>query len=385
MTDIFVAGDNIISSLGFTAEENFSNLKNNITGIKIKDDGLLYPTAFPVSQVDSTRLETEFEKIGNTNNYTRLEKMFILSITDALKQNKVDITSPRTVFIFSTTKGNIDLLEPAKKNLFEEDRLKLWGMSKEIAKYFNNSNEPIVVSNACISGVLAVVIAQRLINDGVYDNAIVAGGDIVSEFVVAGFQSFKSLSAEPCKPFDINRDGLSLGEGCATIILTNNQNLFNSTNRIKVMGGASSNDANHISGPSRTGDGLYFAIKNAMDDSGITANDIHYISAHGTATSFNDEMESKAISWAKLNEVPVNSLKGYFGHTLGGAGAIESVIGIHSLRENLLINTKGYSELGVPEKINVINETRHAELKNFLKIASGFGGCNAAVIFSKDE
>ncbi|PLX10405.1 MAG: beta-ketoacyl synthase, partial [Marinilabiliales bacterium] len=148
-------------------------------------------------------------------------------------------------------------------------------------------------------------------------------------------------------------------------------------------GGSNSNDANHISGPSRNGDGLYFAIRNAFEQADKTDTKIDYISAHGTATPYNDEMESKAINLAKLNHVPVNSLKGYWGHTLGAAGIIESIAGIHSIKQNCLIQSIGYSEHGVSEPLNIIQNFEEKEINNFLKTASGFGGSNAAVYFSE--
>lgn len=225
---------------------------------------------------------------------------------------------------------------------------------------------------------------SRLIQSGQYENVIVAGGDILSGFVVSGFQSFKSLSTTPCKPFDVSRDGLSLGEGFGTMILTSNPQQISGSDKIIVAGSSSSNDANHISGPSRTGEGLYISINNALKEAkSLSVENIDYISAHGTGTVYNDEMESIAISRTGLENVPVNSLKGYWGHTLGAAGIIESIATISSMKENLLYNTKGFKNSGVSKNINIINKLEKANINNCLKIASGFGGCNAGIIFAK--
>ena len=206
----------------------------------------------------------------------------------------------------------------------------------------------------------------------------------MTHFVVSGFQSFKAVSSEVAKPYDAKRDGISLGEGCGTIVLTNHESkIKNQEPRIKVTGGASSNDANHISGPSRTGDGLYIAIDKTLKESEIKASEIDYISGHGTATLYNDDMESVAINDIGLAEVPMNSLKSYFGHTLGAAGIIESIVGLHSMKENTLIGTYNFNELGVSKPINIIKETRSTTINNCLKTAAGFGGCNAAVLFQK--
>jgi 3-oxoacyl-[acyl-carrier-protein] synthase-1 len=152
------------------------------------------------------------------------------------------------------------------------------------------------------------------------------------------------------------------------------------TNYILVGEGFSTNDANHISGPSRTGEGLFIAIDRLLKKSPLN---VDYISAHGTATLYNDEMESIAITRARLQSVPINSFKGYWGHTLGAAGIIESIMGIWSIKNGVILNTKGYNVSGVTNPIFIINKPVKKEINTCLKIASGFGGCNAALIFYK--
>jgi 3-oxoacyl-[acyl-carrier-protein] synthase-1 len=306
-------------------------------------------------------------------------------MNNALKQNrKIDITSKKTLIILSTTKGNIDLLAAAGADKSDKRRLYLWEAAQIIANHFKNPNKPVVISNACISGVLALITAKRLLGDNEYETIIVTGADILTPFVVSGFQSFKAISSQVAKPYDIDRDGISLGEASGTIILTNNKDLlYGDKQVIAVMGGASSNDANHISGPSRTGNGLLLAIQKTLHESGILAEDVDFISGHGTATQFNDEMESLAITDAHLQHVPVNSLKSYFGHTLGAAGIIEAVVGLQSMRENTLIATFNFTNPGVSKPINVIKQTTTAVIGNCLKTAVGFGGGNAAIFFQK--
>jgi len=315
--------------------------------------------------------------------FTRLEKLFIVSIHNVLKDLYELPASSKTLLVISTTKGNIDLLEDRYKSTFNHKRLYLWELGRIIRQFFGFVNAPVIVSNACVSGVVAVMAATRYLQSGGYDHAVVAGGDIASEFVISGFQSFQALSPAPCKPFDINRTGLSLGEGCGTMILSVVPDHSNGQS-IRVTGASTSNDANHISGPSRTGEELSSAINEAMKQASLEPPDIHYISAHGTATPFNDEMESKAIGLSELAPVPVNSFKGYWGHTLGAAGLIESVAAVSSLRNNMLYRSSGFETLGVPVPLNVIPAHRPAELKACLKTTSGFGGCNAAIIYQKD-
>ena len=377
MTDVFVASDNILSPLGANTVENFTQLKKGISGIKKHENKTFSANSFYAALFDDNN---QFIKEGHNNLYTKFEQILISSIQDALLKTSIDTSDKRTLLIISSTKGNISLLETEEYNEELKKRIALHTSAKLIAEYFHFLNKPLVVSNACISGLLAIITGMQLIQSDEYENVVIAGADIISKFVLSGFQSFMAISKEPCKPFDKDRNGISLGEGAATIILSSDKKYAQG---IKVVSGATGNDANHISGPSRTGEELCHVIKKTMEEARVSATDIDFISAHGTATIYNDEMEAKAISLAGLNTVPVNSLKGYYGHTLGAAGLIESIITLQSMKENLLIPTKGFQQMGVSKPINICDTLMNVSLKNCLKTASGFGGCNAAVVFNK--
>lgn len=390
MVDVFVGASNTITSIGFSTAGHVKQIKANQTGISIYPGGNLYLTPVPLSLVNNRQLLDHFRKYLYKTKpdlqlglFTRLEMLHILSISDVLKSSGVDIKDPRTLIILSTTKGNIDLLEKDSYPAIEPDRIYLWKLGEFLESFFNNSNRPLVVSNACISGMLAILIGSRLIKAGRYDHVIATGGDLVTEFVVSGFQSFQSLSPSPCKPFDAVRDGLSLGEGCGTIVLSRNHSLCGIPQKIIVAGGSCTNDAHHISGPSRTGEGLYVAIRRALKEASLGPLDMDYISAHGTATDYNDEMEAEALSRAGLERVPVNSFKGYFGHTLGAAGIIESALAVDSMRNNELFRSAGFENPGRSKHINILTDHVAKEVNHCLKTASGFGGCNAAVVFKK--
>ena len=324
--------------------------------------------------------DENFYNDQSKNNYTRFEKLLIASIADALAGTAISAADKKTVLIISSTKGNISLLETEAPSDALNKRISLNTSAQLVADHFEFVNTPVVISNACISGMLAILTGMRLIQSGQYQHAVVAGADVISKFVLSGFQSFQAVSQLPCKPFDAARDGINLGEGAGTVILTSNKAY---STGIKASGGSVSNDANHISGPSRTGEELYIAIRKALQASAITANAIGFISAHGTATLFNDEMEAKAIGLAGMQHIPVNSLKGYYGHTLGAAGLIESIISMQSLKENLLLPTRGFENIGVSQPVNVCSSLYKSSAQHFLKTASGFGGCNAALVFSK--
>jgi 3-oxoacyl-[acyl-carrier-protein] synthase-1 len=373
--DVFVVADNVLSPLGKTTAENFSKLKEDNSGVKLHHDNNISANPFYASLFDKNE-----RFINGTNTYTKFEQLLIASITDALKNSGIDVANKKTVLIVSTTKGNIGLLETEAFSEVLKKRIALPFSAKLVTEYFGFINQPIVISNACISGVLGIITGMRLLRSGQYENAIIVGADVISKFIVSGFESFQALSPNLCKPFDRSRDGLNLGEGAATIILSTNKKY---SENIKVKGGAVSNDANHISGPSRTGEELAQAIKNAMNDAAISVKEVDFISAHGTATVYNDEMEANAFTLSGLQNIPLNSLKGYYGHTLGAAGLIESVISIQSLKENLVLPTLGFKKNGVTNSLNVLASPIAVKANNFLKTASGFGGCNAAVVFGR--
>jgi 3-oxoacyl-[acyl-carrier-protein] synthase-1 len=371
--DVFVVADNVFTPLGKTTADNFENLKQSRSAVKEHSDQSISPQPFYAALFD--KHEHIIDKI-----YTKFELLLISSITSVLHDSGIHPEDKKTVLILSSTKGNISLLETGSNSAELQKRIALTTSAKLVAGHFGFVNRPIIISNACVSGVMAIIAGMRLLQTGQYENAVIAGADVISKFILSGFQSFQALSPQVCKPFDKNRDGLNLGEGAGTIILSTNKKYAGS---IKVLGGGASNDANHISGPSRTGEELSFAINQALKDAAISANALNFISAHGTATVYNDEMEANAITLSELVSVPLNSLKANYGHTLGAAGLIESIISVRSLQENVVLPTLGFEANGVTKPVNVIKSALNTETKNFLKTASGFGGCNAAVVFGK--
>jgi 3-oxoacyl-[acyl-carrier-protein] synthase-1 len=375
MKSVFIVADNILSPIGNTSAENFDKLTQNISGIKEHPAGDKSAVPFYASLFNDDR-----EFLTAPGNYTKFEQLLIASVTDALKDSGVDSTDPKTVLIISTTKGNISMLETEAGNPNLNHRIALPTSARLVAEGFGFVNKPLIVSHACISGLMAMITGMRLIQAGQYDNAIVVGGDVITRFVLSGFQSFQAISALPCKPFDLNRDGINLGEAAATIILSANQQ---KEENIQLAGGSVSNDANHISGPSKTGEELFDAINAALKSAGVEPEAVDFISAHGTATIYNDEMEAKAINLAGMQHIPVNSLKGYYGHTLGASGLIEAIIAAHSLKRNTIIPTRGFTELGVTQPLNVAKTLQQTPLTACLKTASGFGGCNAAIVLRK--
>ena len=370
--------DNIISPMGMTSEENYEAVKAGRSALHRYEDLWNLPEAFTASLMDRETVEDAFAALPVEKEYTFFEKIVLLSVSRAVERAGIDPSSERVLFILSTTKGNVFLLDKRETG-FPQERVLLGVAARQMTDYFHNPNAPIVVSNACISGVCAQIEAIRNLQSGHYDYVVVAGADMQSAFIVSGFQSFKALSPESCKPFDAQRCGLNLGEAAATVVLARRDTV--TENDWVLCRGAIRNDANHISGPSRTGEGSYRALKVALGS--MNPDRIAFINAHGTATLYNDEMESIAIERAGLAQVPVNALKGYYGHTMGAAGVLESILSMRAIDDHNILATKGFDTLGVSHPLLLSNQNQTTEKKAFIKLLSGFGGCNAALLFAK--
>ncbi|MFD2918656.1 beta-ketoacyl synthase N-terminal-like domain-containing protein [Terrimonas rubra] len=379
MQPVYITGTNIITPIASTTAANFDLLAQNVSGVQQHHDEDLLPVPFYASLFSKKP-----DSITQADKVTRFEQLLIDSVADAVKQADIDTTAADTALIISTTKGNISLIEGVQNpDPSLQQRVALHRSANIVQQHFGFIHTPVVVSHACISGLVALITGMRLIQAGKYRQVVVTGADIITQFVLSGFHSFMAISDQPCQPFDANRKGINLGEGAATIILSAGPKAEQTA--VQLMGGAVSNDANHISGPSRTGAELYQAISEAMQQAGVSAGDIDFISAHGTATRYNDDMESKAITLANLQQKPVNSLKGYYGHTLGAAGLIETAITVDSLLQNKIIGTRGFEQPGTAENINVCSTLQPGLYKTALKTASGFGGCNAAIVIQKSN
>jgi len=386
--EVYITDYNCITPLGFDVSSNWNALVEGKSGVglhKIIEN----QEPFYASMIDSEKLDEEFNKffnstqkseiqrLGNDNvSFTRLEKMFLLSLKPLVERHSI---SEETAFILSTTKGNISLLKNEKAL---PESVFLSNLAQKIADFFGFQTKPIVVSNACVSGVMAIGVAKNMIQAGKYKDAFVIAGDEISEFVISGFNSFQAIGTEICKPYDKNRDGINIGEAAAAVYITSTPD-ENENFSFKILGDSAINDANHISGPSRTGDGLFASINNAMTEAQVSAEKIDFISAHGTATIYNDEMEAIAFNRMNLQNIPLNSLKAYYGHCLGASGLLESIISMESALNKTLIPSKNFKVTGTSQLLNIITENQSAEIKYILKTASGFGGCNAAIVLEK--
>ncbi len=367
--ELYLGAASAICPLGNTLEGIFKEMALGNTGIK------KMPDAFGLGKEEFAGIIPD--ELITEKESTRLRGMLCTSINSTINglKDSATINAESTRVILCTTKGEIDKLETEGA-----EAAQLYNLSTFLQNKYSLAYRPIVISSACVSGLLGVINAAKMIRSGIAENVLVIGADLVTKFTLSGFISFYATATTPSKPYDKNRDGINLGEAAASVVISSNADIYKDVLG-KYLGGASANDANHISGPSRTGEGLYRSINSAFEESKLSADEIDFISAHGTATAFNDEMEAIAFNRLEMNNVPLNSMKGYFGHTLGAAGLLESLIGLQSLKSKLLLKSYGFENAGVSKPIKVLTENQKGRFKTMLKTSSGFGGSNAAAIF----
>lgn len=367
-----VVSTNIVSPLGMSSQENWRAVMQGRSFLRRLENYKGIPLPF----VASVFTPEQVEKLA-VEGFTRFESLAIRSITEALTHTDLDVHGERTIFILSTTKADVEELGFVEERDGDYHRPAL--SAQRIAEHVGIGGGAIVCCNACISGVSAQILADRLISTGHYDNAVVCGADLVSSFTASGFLSFKSLSNEACRPFDADRQGLNLGEAAATIVFTRADSLREGDWLFER--GEMDNDAFHLSTPAPSGEGARKVLEAVMK--GRDASELAFVSAHGTATMFNDQMESVAIEKAGLSDVPLTALKGWFGHTLGASGVLEVILGMMAVSESVVLPLRGFREIGVSGKVNLSPELRATDKNSFLKMISGFGGCNAAALYRR--
>ena len=244
-----------------------------------------------------------------------------------------------------------------------------------------------VIANACASGTNAVGHAFECVRSGRFQRVLAGGYDALAEMVFVGFDSLQASTPDKCRPFDRNRSGMVLGEGAAVLAL---ENLDLARERgapvlAEIIGYGISTDNFHITQPEPSGVGARQAMERALQSAHISASDVHYINAHGTATAFNDAAEGKAIS-ALFHGVPVSSTKSMMGHSLGAAGAIEAVVCLLALQHQLLPPNINFTAPDDDVDLNIVgNEARSAAVNIALSNSFGFGGTNAALLMRKPE
>ena len=294
------------------------------------------------------------------------------------------IPAARIGLLLATTKANIEALERLSDSRACSDpaRRHLQGdlLAADLAAEFQAHGPVQCLSTACVSGLIAIQQGVKMIQRGEADAVFVVGVDHLSAFVVAGFTALKAIDPGGCRPFDQSRCGLSPGEAGAAIVLVRAEKM--SRHAVTVRGWGTSNDANHLTGPSRDGSGLALAMRTALASAKLSATEIDFVHAHGTGTPYNDAMESQALRTVFGGACPpFSGAKGMLGHTLGAAGVIETIVCVLAMRENFLPGTPRLESPAAGVPVNLLREPRFgAQLQHVLKLNTGFGGLNGALI-----
>ncbi|SDP49253.1 beta-ketoacyl synthase N-terminal-like domain-containing protein [Desulforhopalus singaporensis] len=357
---VMVAAGNILTPLG-DLQQTWNGLLAGKRGLDVQQfQSSMDP--LPLGVIDGLE--------GSFGSWLRLRSMLDRLLAD------VPMLTGKTALFCATTKAAID--EPVDPVL----DMQLTGQPWQVGDYLARKmglQEPVTVSAACVSGLIAVIRGAMDIRSGKVDHALIVGFDLLSHFVVTGFSSLKSLSPTGARPFDCNRDGLSLGDGGGWMLLSAEDALLDSgDNPVYADSWAIACDAVHITAPSRTGVGLLSVLQQIMADN---PPDIGGINGHGTATVYNDAMELVAFNKTMPPHTPLCSVKGSLGHSLGAAGIVEALLAVQSIQEMVLPPTVG---LVKGEKtICRLSGTSPLPLAapSVLTCNSGFGGINGGLLF----
>ena len=387
---VAVVAAGVVSPLGFGLEETAEALRTSRDCISpVERFDVAACRCKTAGQVADDRLKEHAREPRRARRLHRAAQMMIAALDEALRQ--APGFAPELTVV-GTTSGGMTFGEEYYRSL--QSRGTLRRAASLIANY--TPQKPVVdaqealgisapcqvIANACASGTNAIGHAFECIRSGRYQRVLTGGYDALSELVFVGFDSLQAATPDKCRPFDSGRTGLAIGEGAAVLALENLESAEARGANIlaEVIGYGLSTDNHHLTQPNPSGSGAKQAMQRALDRAGIDAAEVDYINAHGTATPFNDAAEGKAIS-ELFGRVPVSSTKGMMGHSLGAAGAIEAVISILALRDQLLPPNINFRQADPALDLGIVaNEPRSADVRTVLSNSFGFGGTNASVI-----
>lgn len=396
---VFITGVGIISAIGIDCREVSKSLKEGRSGIaRMTRLNSVHSNELPVAEVRAQNEELEgiagIEKKGYNSRTTLLG---LIAAREALKNSGIDdIKRMRTGLISATTVGGMDRSERFYRDYLRDGssgRLRdiithdCGESTEKIADAFGINDYVSTISTACSSSANAILEGTRLIRNGMLDRVVVGGADALTLFTLNGFNSLMILDKNGCRPFDDERNGLTLGEGSGFLVLESEKAVSKESRRVlcEVSGFGNACDAYHQTASSPEGTGAYLAMKNALDSSGLEPGMIDYINAHGTGTKNNDLSEGRAVErlFGDLN-IRYSSTKAFTGHTLGAAGAIEAVLSVLAIANQWIYPNLNFrrqmAELKYPP---VTDFQENMPVKNIMSNSFGFGGNNTSLIFSK--
>ncbi|MBC8487927.1 MAG: beta-ketoacyl-[acyl-carrier-protein] synthase family protein [Bacteroidetes bacterium] len=396
---VFVTGIGIISAIGNNTGEVFNSLNLSATGIGFTSYlNTIHRNEIPVAGVKASNEEL-LEIVTPCDNlaYTRTALLGMIAAKEAVISSGIkDISEKRTGLVSATSVGGMDKSEYFFSKFIKDNKAgKLKDIithdcgdsTEKIADYLGVKDYITTISTACSSSANSIMFGARLIKNGILDRVIAGGTDSLTKFTLNGFNTLMILDKTGCKPFDNNRNGLTLGEGAGFLVLES-ERAANSSNKeilCELKGYDNSCDAYHQTASSPEGYGAYLAMKGAIGMSRLSTDEIDYINAHGTGTVNNDLSEGKAIEKIFGNKIPkLSSTKSFTGHTLGAAGGIEAVLSVLSIKDQTIFPnlnfTQQMKELSFSPVTNLIKDI---EVKNVLSNSFGFGGNNTTLVFSR--
>jgi len=251
-----------------------------------------------------------------------------------------------------------------------------------LARRLSARGPVLTVSTACASGATAMGVGADLLTANAADLVVAGGYDVLCRFVMRGFDALRSLTRERVRPFDRRRSGLLLGEAAALVLMARDAD----APRLRLgrlLGHASSSDGSHVAAPDPDGRGLEHAVRGALAAAGVGGDAVDFVSAHGTGTPLNDRIETavlRRVLGARAGTVPVNSIKGALGHTMGAAATLEAIMCLLASRDGVVPGTAGYEEPDPACDLDVRGDARAGRPRVSLSTSLGFGGCNAALV-----
>ena len=338
---IFITGLGIISGIGNNLDENLHSLFHSRSGIgEISYLETPLKGEIPVSEVKLSNNELfTLAEISRQEGYSRNALLGIIAAREAFTNSHLDRSERlRTGLISATTVGGMDKCETYYGDFLTNDSKNIYidaydcaDSTEKIADILGISDYLTTISTACSSSANAILLGARMIRNGILDRALVGGTESLTNFHLNGFRALKILDKEPCKPFDAKRNGISLGEGAAYLVIESEEAVktHNKPVLCELIGWGNSCEAFHQTASSPDGIGAYLSMKKALEMTDLSPADIDYINAHGTGTDNNDIAEGKAIEKLFGNKIPrVSSTKPYTGHTTSAAGSTEAIIAI---------------------------------------------------------
>ena len=393
-TKIYVTGIGAVSAIGFNVAENFNSLIKSNHGIgKPEYLDTVHRDTLPCGEIKMTNSELAQQagiKIGT--DFSRTALLGLIAAREAVENAGLMNSGKRNMGLVSaTTVGGMDRTELLYRNITPENRnfiiSHVCGDSTEkIAESLGITDFVSTVSTACSSSVNSIMSGAEMIKYNLLDRVIVGGTDALARFTLNGFNSLMILDKNRNRPFDRNRNGLNLGEGAAFLVLESEEAVKGREEKIlcELTGYANANDAFHQTASSDNGEGAYLAMSKALEKSGLSVEDIDYINAHGTGTLNNDVTEATAIKRLFGEHIPLfSSTKPFTGHTLGAAGALESVFSILALRNKTVFPNLNFEQPMEEMPLTpVTGLMKNVEIRNVLSNSFGFGGNDSSIIFS---